>query len=147
MKKITAVFALTLCILMLFCSCSQKAVVTAETFKSSLEAQNFTVKDVTQFYSAKDTCEKVYKASPEGNKYSLIFYQFTTDASAKNEYLYLINEYKDGKESSGNNFDKLVFENAGTYISIVRVNNTLLSTTIPKLYYDEALAIITQLGY
>lgn len=147
MKRKVTLTAFILVLILLLGGCGSKTPITAESFKASLEALDFYVMDVTQLYSSKDTCQMVYKATAPDDKYSMNFYQYSSATAAMNEFLYLSTGFEDTDESSGTNYNRMVYQNAGTYTAVIRIDNTVLHASIPTLYAERAIEVIGELGY
>ncbi len=134
------------------CDKNKKAL-TAEEFKTKIEAQSLEVMDVTEYMS--DTTIKSAQYGLKTNAYQLEFYVSEDEKSAKAGYeQYIANleavagaDAKKGTETTGKNYDKYVDTNGDYYSLVIRVDNTYLYSRTAKENQKDVEKVVKELGY
>lgn len=151
-KKIT-VFAVLLCTIIVVTGCSKK-VITAESFKNTMDSKGYNVVDVTDQFASQGTMKKGYVALQKESKYQVEFFELKTEVAAESMFDTNKKRFEDTKTKvsietnvNGSNYSKYTLSTEDKFKVVTRVENTLLYLDVDKEYKDEVGKIIEQLGY
>ena len=151
---VLALAAVMLCSMFCAAGCGAKTSITADEFKSLMEAKGNTVGDSSDYFSDDDSMTHVYVALIGNGSYQIDFYE--TDSPAAAERLFADNkslfEKYAGKGSSHTsasaaNYDSYKLTVGGYYKVLSRIDNTLLYVNAREEYKDEINSILDELGY
>ena len=133
---------------------TNKNPITASEFVTTMEEEEFIIKDVTAQFSNYSYVNKVYLAISEDYTYQIEFYDLSNSDYAKNFYENNVEVFK--KEiGSGNiysyvNFDKYSRysqETNNKYQVISRIENTAVYVNVNSKYKDDVKDILDHIGY
>ncbi len=134
------------------CGCSSKTAIDAETFTKTLEAESFTVADVTNDTEINGLATSVLFASNEN--YQIEFYVLTDNDTGEgvfNNNRQLFDDEHSVKtmssEITSGNYNYYAFNADGDFHMIARVDNTILWCEAEKTYKDEIVDLVKKLGY
>lgn len=147
MKKIIKLFTCLLIIVTLS-GCGSKKALKSNDIKNKLSNLGFTINDVTSYMEDKNIKNVI---TANNGKYQIEFYTFNSKEGAKKAYEtnvknFLINK-KNKKEKHEDNYDKFTQELSDTYNMVIRLNNTLLYSSINLEYKRDLNKTIKNLGY
>lgn len=133
---------------------SDKEPITATEFKTTMEEEDFIVKDATSQFSNYSYVNKVYLAISEDYTYQIEFYDLSNADYAKNFYDNNVDVFKKETEN-GNvysyvNFDKyskFSQETGNKYQVISRIENTAVYVNVNSEYKDDVKDILDDIGY
>lgn len=147
MKKITKIFVLIIMVVLLS-ACGEKTALKSEELVSILSNNGFIVNDVTD---QMEDSSVTYVASANNGKFQIEYYVFETKKQAKAAYTNNKKSFEtnktEGKETSGDTYNKYVQELSDTYNVITRVDNTLLYASVNIEYKGTLKNVIKDLGY
>lgn len=147
MKKIIKLFTCLLIIVTLS-GCGSKKALKSNDIKNKLSNLGFTINDVTSYMEDKNIKNVI---TANNGKYQIEFYTFDSKEDAKKAYEtnaknFTINK-KNKKEKHEDNYDKFTQELSDTYNMVIRLNNTLLYSSINLEYKRDLNKTIKNLGY
>jgi len=139
-----AVFALA--------GCGSKTALTAEQFKSKMEAAGYEVQDATyQYEGLVDQCFIAVKGNFE---YQIEFYVVATESQAVGAYNQNKEQFQSKKSNASaettkevSNYGKYTLNTGGNYSVISRVDNTFIYIDASNDYRDEINKTLDSLGY
>lgn len=147
MKKIIKLFTCLLIIVTLS-GCGSKKALKSNDIKNKLSNLGFTINDVTS-YMEDENIKNVITAN--NGKYQIEFYTFDSKEDAKKAYETNVKNFtinkKNKKEKHEDNYDKFTQELSDTYNMVIRLNNTLLYSSINLEYKRDLNKTIKNLGY
>lgn len=155
MKKKILIICGIVILTFIFTACGNKTAINVNTFISTMESQDFYIKDVTDQYAAYEFFTDATLAVNPTNEYQIEFYTFTDEEGAKNSYdTTKQNQYDPLEDSSSsnvsvdvNNYSKCSFTTATIYFYMCRIDNTMVYVKAPASYKKEIQKIIDKLGY
>lgn len=156
MKKVSAIVLAVVMVLSLFCltGCSPKVSLTAEDFKTTMEAKGFTVKDVSEQVAENPQITKAYVAISGDEQYQIEFYETDTAETAQRLYAgnkVIFEESASGASSNSSasaaNYNSFKMTADGYYKVLSRIDNTLIYVNAPKEYKDEIKTVLDEIGY
>lgn len=145
----------TILLLMICTGCSNKSPITTTDFISTMESQDFYIKDVINQYAEYEIFTSAILAINSTNEYQIEFYTFVDDNMAKDSYnVTKKNQIEPYEEESSSNvsvntdkYSKCAVTANGQYMFISRIDNTMLYVKAPDSYKDEIKKLIDKLGY
>ena len=154
MKKRILVVCSIVMLLFVLTGCGDKTAISADTFRSKMEAHDFYVSDASLQFSVYDFVENVTVAGDPSGNYQLEFYTFTTDGDAIESFQTNKSDFEQKKGSTsteksknGKNFESYSLTSNGRCMYVSRVDNTMLYLDIPDSYKKEVKKIVKELGY
>ena len=135
---------------------TEKTAITAEQFKSDMEAKGYQIVDAT--YQTEDYSnqyyEKVYLAINESQTYQIEFFQLTEQTYAQNLYTNFMNKLEETKSNNGVhtvfngiNYDKYTVSDNGAFAIVSRIGNTVMYTISYDNYKNEINNIFEEYNY
>ena len=155
-KKHLVALSIFIILIMITCTgCGDKNSIATTDFISTMESNNYYIKDVSDQYANYEFFVDATLAVNPTNEYQIEFYAFTDEAGAKNSYdTTKQNQYDPLEDSSSsnvsvdvNNYSKCSFTTATVYFYMCRVDNTMVYVKAPASYKKEIQKIIDKLGY
>ena len=147
MKKIIKLFTCLLIIVTLS-GCGSKKALKSNDIKNKLSNFGFTINDVTSYMEDKNIKNVI---TANNGKYQIEFYTFDSKEDAKKAYETNVKNFtinkKNKKEKHEDNYDKFTQELSDTYNMVIRLNNTLLYSSINLEYKRDLNKTIKNLGY
>lgn len=147
MKKIIKLFTCLLIIVTLS-GCGSKKALKSNDIKNKLSNLGFTINDVTSYMEDKNIKNVI---TANNGKYQIEFYTFDSKEDAKKAYENNVKNFtinkKNKKEKHEDNYDKFTQELSDTYNMVIRLNNTLLYSSINLEYKRDLNKTIKNLGY
>lgn len=147
MKKIIKLFTCLLIIVTLS-GCGSKKALKSNDIKNKLSNLGFTINDVTSYMEDKNIKNVI---TANNGKYQIEFYTFDSKGDAKKAYETNVKNFsinkKNKKEKHEDNYDKFTQELSDTYNMVIRLNNTLLYSSINLEYKRDLNKTIKNLGY
>lgn len=147
MKKIIKLFTCLLIIVTLS-GCGSKKALKSNDIKNKLSNLGFTINDVTSYMEDKNIKNVI---TANNGKYQIEFYTFDSKKDAKKAYETNVKNFsinkKNKKEKHKDNYDKFTQELSDTYNMVIRLNNTLLYSSINLEYKRDLNKTIKNLGY
>ncbi len=147
MKKIIKLFTCLLIIVTLS-GCGSKKALKSNDIKNKLSNLGFTINDVTSYMEDKNIKNVI---TANNGKYQIEFYTFDSKKDAKKAYETNVKNFsinkKNKKEKHEDNYDKFTQELSDTYNMVIRLNNTLLYSSINLEYKRDLNKTIKNLGY
>lgn len=149
MKRIFKLFTFIFLIILLSGCGKEKVALSKEEFAEKLGEQGFIVSDVTTQIEDENI---TFVASASNNLYQIEVYVFKDDNYAKEAYktnkesfVNLTNEK--GKEKTNDNYEKYTQSLSDTYNMVVRLDNTLVYSSVNKEYKKSLDKVIKNIGY
>ena len=134
------------------CGCSSKTAINTDTFIKTLEAEGFTVTDVTSTTETNGLAKSVIIADNE--KYQIEFYVLKDNDTGEGVFYNNKELFEDehssktlSSEFASDNYDYYAFNADGNFHMIARVDNTMLWCEANKTYKKEIVALVEKLGY
>ena len=132
----------------------EKVAITADTFKSTMEAKGYIVSDVTsQFAQYGNYITKAYVAQ-NGTDYQIEFYELSNLDNATNFYNANKTKFESQKgnasssyNASMKNYSTYSVTTNGKYKFVSRVDNTVVYVDVDTTYQNDVKSIIKELGY
>ena len=155
-KKYLVALSIFIILIMITCTgCGDKNSIAATDFVSTMESNNYYIKDVSDQYAKYELFVDATLAVNPTNEYQIEFYTFTNETDAKNSYdTTKQNQYDSLEDSSSsnvsvdiNNYSKCSFTTTTVYFYMCRIDNTMIYVKAPVAYKDEIQKIIDKLGY
>jgi len=156
MKKILAIVLVmvTLCSALCFAGCSEKISLTAEDFKTAMEARGCTVVDATEQLSEYEEITRVYIALLGDGDHQIEFYETSTAEAAQRLYAGNKGIFEESivgasaqSSSSAANYNSYRLTADGYYKVLSRIDNTMIYVNSPEEYKGEIKDILESLGY
>jgi len=156
MKKIVSLIlaVITLCSVFCLAGCGEKTSITAEEFKTMMEAEGYTVVDATSQFAEYDHIVKVYLALSADQSHQIEFYETTSKETAQG--MYNNNKATFEQSATGNyaqsnvsiaNYGKYQLTVSGTYKVVSYINNTMIYINASSDCKDAIGAMLDKLGY
>lgn len=155
-KKHLIVFSIFVILIMIVCTgCGSKSPITTTDFISTMESQDFYIKDIMDQYAEYEVFTSATLAVNPTNEYQIEFYTFVDDNMAKDSYSVTkknqIEPYEEGSSSNvsvnTDKYSKCAVTANGQYMFISRIDNTMVYIKAPDSYKDEVKKLIDKLGY
>ena len=151
-NKIAIAFVSIVVLMCTLCSCSAKTAIDAETFTKTMEAENFTVTDVTSNTETNGLATSVLVA--ENENYQIEFYVLTNNDTGESVFYNNRNLFDDehsvktmASETSYGNYNYYAFSADGNFHLIARVDHTMIWCEADKAYKEEIVDLVQKLGY
>lgn len=147
MKRFFKIFVFIFMALMLS-ACGNKKALTPREITIKLFNNSFSVTDVTSQMEDKSIS---YVASANNGRFQIEYYVFVNEEDAKKAYKNnkeSFESYKTkGKEKAKESYEKYTQQLSDTYNLIIRVDNTLLYSSVNIEYKRDLNKVIKELGY
>jgi len=155
MKKKILIICGIVILTFIFTACGNKTAIDINTFISTMESQDFYIKDVTDQYAGYEVFTSATLAINPTSEYQIEFYTFVNDDMAKDSFNVTkknqIEPYEEGSSSNvsvnTDNYSKYAVTANGQYMFISRIDNTMVYVKAPDSYKDEVKKFIYKLGY
>jgi len=155
MKKKILIICGIVILTFIFTACGNKTAIDINTFISTMESQDFYIKDVTDQYAGYEVFTSATLAINPTSEYQIEFYTFVNDDMAKDSFNVTkknqIEPYEEGSSSNvsvnTDNYSKYAVTANGQYMFISRIDNTMVYVKAPDSYKDEVKKFIDELGY
>lgn len=151
-KLLLGVFLLA--IVFITSGCGNKTALTAENFKSKVEAKGYTVQDATSQFSSNSEISKVYIAIASDSSYQIEFYVLDSTDNAVSFYNNNKSIFEQSKSNGSGetnseigNHSKYTLKTNGTYKVISRIDNTVVYLNVNSTYKKNIDKILKELGY
>ena len=132
----------------------EKTPMTAEEFKTTMEAKNYVVIDATEQFAEYDYVKQVYLAVYSDNNYQIEFYELSDEANAiafYNNNKEMFETYKgnasSNTEASFKNYSKFVLSASGKFMVISRIANTAIYVNVDSSIESTVKELLKSLGY
>lgn len=132
----------------------EKDSITAEQFRSMMEQNNYTVADATYQFSQYDYVQQVYIAADSSYSYQIEFYELSNESNAIGFYNNNASIFQSRKGNaaaetnvSGKNFSKYTLSSGGSYMTVSRINNTIVYVDVTSEYEDVVKDVLDKIGY
>ena len=129
-----------------------KTSITPDEFSQTMQDKGFSIVDLTNDYESYNYVDQTFVAINEN--FQMEYYSLKDDASAKEFYNTLKENFKSSEEQSASEknqnytyYSKYTLSSDGKYKKISRINNTIITIDIVPDYKDEVTAILDELGY
>ena len=147
MKKIIKIL-MFLFIIVALSGCGSKKVLKPSDVQNKLSSLGFSINDITNYMEDKNIKSVI---TANNGKYQIEFFTFNSKKNAKeayntNEKSFLANKNVK-KEKNEDNYDKFTQELSDTYNVVIRLDNTLLYSSINLEYKNDLNKIIKKLNY
>lgn len=155
MKKKILIICGIVILTFIFTACGNKTAIDVNTFISTMESQDFYIKDVTDQYAGYEVFTSATLAINPTSEYQIEFYTFVNDDMAKDSFNVTkknqIEPYEEGSSSNvsvnTDKYSKYALTANGQYMFISRIDNTMVYVKAPDSYKDEVKKLIDKLGY
>jgi len=151
-NKIFIALVSVVMLMCMLCGCSAKTAIDAETFTKTMEAENYTVTDVTSDTETNGLATSVLIAA--NDNYQIEFYVLTDNDTGESVFYNNQNLFDDehptktmSSEVSSGNYNYYAFNADGNFHMIARVDNTMLWCEADKAYKEEIVDLVKKLGY
>ena len=133
--------------------CKERKPITTQEFQKQMENKGYSIYDASSQFSNYDFVKEVYIA--KGDNYQIEFFVFENDERAKNAFEENKENFENKKGSvttnqvsvSTNNFDKYHLVSNNKYMTVSRINNTMIFATVDSSLRSTVLKDIEDLGY
>ncbi|MBP3920364.1 MAG: hypothetical protein J6D28_02245 [Bacilli bacterium] len=143
---------LTLIITICLTGCGNKTKLTAESFKTKMEENNYKVEEATNQFAKYNYVKKVYIALNEN--YQIEYYELENEEKAKTFYNNNKGIFEKSKENGYSqtngefgNYAKYTLKTAGKYKVVSRIDNTVIYLNADEQYKKEIKEILKTIGY
>jgi hypothetical protein len=150
-KRIVLALVLVLTALLLV-GCSAKKALTADEFKTKMEAEGFEVEDVTEQFGG--AIEKCYVAMQKDGDFQFEFFVAAEEDQAKQAYSQNKSDFEATKTNGSvetnkelANYGRYTLVNDGNYSVISRIDKTFLFLDAQSSYKDDINKVLKTLGY
>lgn len=152
MKKLSQHIFIIVLLLFSLTACQSKEPVTADVFQTTLEAQQYTVVDITDQYAG---FEHILRAlATEADGVHIEFFEINSKDNATamfNNNQATVEAYKGSSSSSSStstsNYQRYSLTTSDTYYIIERVDTTMVYAYSDKAQKEALDGIFTELGY
>lgn len=150
-KRLFAVLLLVSAFLLT--GCVTKEVISADTFKTTLESHDFIVTDDTESYQMQTSFNKVLIATKNNDIYQIEFYEFADEDTAIQIYENQKMIIEESSTASSHamveaiNYDKYEQTSDISYGVVIRVENTLIYSSVNIEHKEEIKSILEELNY
>lgn len=132
----------------------EKVSITADDFKTTMQAKGYTVSDVTsQFSQYGNYISKAYVAQ-DGTKYQIEFYELSNLDNATNFYNTNKAKFESQKGNASSsytasmkNYSTYSITTNGKYKFVSRVDNSVVYIDANTIYQDSIKSVVKELGY
>jgi len=155
MKK--RIVALLLSFAMIACTlagCSPRTPTTIEAFTQTMEAEGFTMVDVTATTDTQGLATNVLLAINEDHRYQIELFILADNETGEGMFTYNKSYYDSEYAAKSsvteiftNNYNYYAFTAGGQFHVVTRIDNTLLYCDADSAYKDEIVDLIEKLGY
>ena len=152
--KIGKATASLFCIIIALCSlfgCSSKTAISTQVFTDTMEAENFTVTDVTSDIEQNDVATTVLIATCDN--YQIEFWELTDTETGEEMFYRIKNSFNDKQsvrsmlsEVFSDNYNYYAFNADGNFHMVARIDNTIICCEAYKTYRKEIVDLIKNLG-
>ena len=147
MKKIIKIL-MFLFIIVALSGCGSKKVLKPSDVQNKLSSLGFSINDITNYMEDKNIKSVI---TANNGKYQIEFFTFNSKKNAKEAYNTNVKSFLANKnvkkEKNEDNYDKFNQELSDTYNVVIRLDNTLLYSSINLEYKNDLNKIIKKLNY
>lgn len=147
MKKIIKIL-MFLFIIVALSGCGSKKVLKPSDVQNRLSSLGFSINDITNYMEDKNIKSVI---TANNGKYQIEFFTFNSKKNAKEAYNTNVKSFLANKnvkkEKNEDNYDKFTQELSDTYNVVIRLDNTLLYSSINLEYKNDLNKIIKKLNY
>ena len=147
MKKIIKIL-MFLFIIVALSGCGSKKVLKPSDVQNKLSSLGFSINDITNYMEDKNIKSVI---TANNGKYQIEFFTFNSKKNAKEAYNTNVKSFLANKnvkkEKNEDNYDKFTQELSDTYNFVIRLDNTLLYSSINLEYKNDLNKIIKKLNY
>ena len=147
MKKIIKIL-MFLFIIVALSGCGSKKVIKPSDVQNKLSSLGFSINDITNYMEDKNIKSVI---TANNGKYQIEFFTFNSKKNAKEAYNTNVKSFLANKnvkkEKNEDNYDKFTQELSDTYNVVIRLDNTLLYSSINLEYKNDLNKIIKKLNY
>ena len=147
MKKIIKIL-MFLFIIVALSGCVSKKVLKPSDVQNKLSSLGFSINDITNYMEDKNIKSVI---TANNGKYQIEFFTFNSKKNAKEAYNTNVKSFLANKnvkkEKNEDNYDKFTQELSDTYNVVIRLDNTLLYSSINLEYKNDLNKIIKKLNY
>ncbi len=147
MKKIIKIL-MFLFIIVALSGCGSKKVLKPSDVQNKLSSLDFSINDITNYMEDKNIKSVI---TANNGKYQIEFFTFNSKKNAKEAYNTNVKSFLANKnvkkEKNEDNYDKFTQELSDTYNVVIRLDNTLLYSSINLEYKNDLNKIIKKLNY
>ena len=160
MKKLKMIIVVSLCLVSVFVLSGclninlNKTSITAEDFKTKMEAKGYSIKDATNQFSDYTYVKQVYLAINSDSTFQIEFYELENESYAKNFFETNKTKFEESKGSSSaysnvdiGNHSKYTQSSNGYFSVISRIDNTAIYVNVSDNYKDTVNSVLKDLGY
>ena len=146
MKKIIKIL-MFLFIIVALSGCGSKKVLKPSDVQNRLSSLGFSINDITNYMEDKNIKSVI---TANNGKYQIEFFTFNSKKNAKEAYNTNVKSFLANKnvkkEKNEDNYDKFTQELSDTYNVVIRLDNTLLYSSINLEYKNDLNKIIKKLN-
>ena len=128
--------------------CGSKKVLKPSDVQNKLSSLGFSINDITNYMEDKNIKSVI---TANNGKYQIEFFTFNSKKNAKEAYNTNVKSFLANKnvkkEKNEDNYDKFTQELSDTYNVVIRLDNTLLYSSINLEYKNDLNKIIKKLNY
>ncbi len=147
MKKIIKIL-MFLFIIVALSGCGSKKVLKPSDVQNRLSSLGFSINDITNYMEDKNIKSVI---TANNGKYQIEFFTFNSKKNAKEAYNTNVKSFLANKnvkkEKNEDNYDKFTQELSDTYNVVIRLDNTLLYSSINLEYKNDLNKVIKKLNY
>lgn len=147
MKKIIKIL-MFLFIIVALSGCGSKKVLKPSDVQNKLSSLGFSINDITNYMEDKNIKSVI---TANNGKYQIEFFTFNSKKNAKEAYNTNVKSFLANKnvkkEKNEDNYDKFTQELSDTYNVVIRLDNTLLYSSINLEYKNDLNKVIKKLNY
>lgn len=147
MKKIIKIL-MFLFIIVALSGCGSKKVLKPSDVQNKLSSLGFSINDITNYMEDKNIKSVI---TANNGKYQIEFFTFNSKKNAKEAYNTNVKSFLANKnvkkEKNEDNYDKFTQKLSDTYNVVIRLDNTLLYSSINLEYKNDLNKIIKKLNY
>lgn len=151
-NQIAIIFISAVMLMCALCGCSPKTAIDTETFTKTMEAEGFTVTDITNEVETNDVATAVLIAA--NDNYQIEFYVLTDTDTGEGVFYNNKQLFDDdhsakmlSSEITSKEHNYYAFNADGNFHMIARVDNTMLWCEAAKEYKDDIVELVKTLGY
>lgn len=150
MKKIFYLLLTCLFCISVLAGCKAHTALSADDFTDKMEDKDFDVETSTDYYFSVDDLDEALMAL--GDDYSVEYFSFDSEDAAKDFFDSISDTLKsDGASSTKsintNNYAIYTIDIDGTYSTVSRVKDTVITVVADNDYKKEIKKLISSLGY
>ena len=147
MKKIIKIL-MFLFIIVALSGCGSKKVLKPSDVQNKLSSLGFSINDITNYMEDKNIKSVI---TANNGKYQIEFFTFNSKKNAKEAYNTNVKSFLANKnvkkEKNEDSYDKFTQELSDTYNVVIRLDNTLLYSSINLEYKNDLNKVIKKLNY